>query len=79
MTLKKKTSLKSENIRNCFNIIKAVYDKTTANIISMVKTESISSKIKNKTGISTFTTITERFSNQDRMVLAQKQKYTSME
>ena len=39
------------------NIIKAIYDKPTANIIVDGKTESISSKIRHKTRMSTLTTI----------------------
>ena len=39
------------------NIVKAIYDKPTANIILNGKTESIPPKIKNKTKVSTFTTI----------------------
>ena len=41
------------------NIIKAIYDKPTANIMSMVKqwkAESISSKIRNKTKMPTLAT-----------------------
>ena len=39
------------------NIIKAIYDKPTANIIPMVKkTERISSKVRNKTRMPTLTT-----------------------
>ena len=41
-----------------FNIIKAIYDKPTANIIlNGEKTVSISSKIRNKTRMSTLATI----------------------
>ena len=40
------------------NIIKAIYDKSTANIIlNGEKNESIPPKIRNKTRVSTFTTI----------------------
>ena len=43
------------------NIIKAIYDKPTANIIlNGEKTESISSKIKKKTRVTTLTTIIQR-------------------
>ena len=43
---------------NYLNIIKAIYDKATANIIlNGEKTESISSKIRNETRMSTLTTI----------------------
>ena len=55
------------------NIVKAIYDKPTANIIlNGGQTESIPPKIKNKTRMSTFTTIIQRssgspsFSNQRR-------------
>ena len=41
------------------NIIKVIYDKPTANIISTVKTESISSKIRNMTMMPTLTTVTQ--------------------
>ena len=45
------------------NIIKAIYDKPTANIIlNGDKTESISSKIRNKTRMSTLTTIIQHSS-----------------
>ena len=41
-----------------FNIIKAIYDKPTANIILNVeKLKEISPKIRSKTRVSTFTTI----------------------
>ena len=39
------------------NIVKAIYDKPTANIILNGKTESITSKIRNKTKVPTLTTI----------------------
>ena len=40
------------------NIVKAIYDKPTANIIlNGEKNESIPPKIRNKTRVSTFTTI----------------------
>ena len=39
------------------NIIKAIYDKSTANIILNGEKQSISSKIRNKTRMSTLTTI----------------------
>ena len=43
---------------NNLNIIKAVYDKPTANIIlNSEKTESISTKIGNTTRMSTFTNV----------------------
>ena len=43
---------------NYLNIIKAIYDKPTANIIlNGGKSESISSKIKNRTRMSTLATI----------------------
>ena len=38
------------------NIIKAIYDKPTANIILNGKIESISHKVRNKTRVSTLTT-----------------------
>ena len=45
---------------NYLNIIKATYDKSTDNIIlSDEKTEKISTKIRNKTRMSTFTTTIE--------------------
>ena len=43
-------------------IVKAIYDKPTANIILKVKTESIPPKIKNKTRFSTFITIIQHSS-----------------
>ena len=39
------------------NIIKAIYDKLQQTLFSMVKTESLSAKIKNKTRVSTVTII----------------------
>ena len=39
------------------NIIKAIYDKPTANIILNGEKQTISSKIRNKTRLPTFTTI----------------------
>ena len=54
------------------NIIKAIYDKPTANIILNGKTESIPPKIKNKTRVFTLTTIIQHsfgspsYSNQRR-------------
>ena len=54
------------------NIVKAIYDKPTANIILNGKTESIPPKIKNKTRVSTFPTIIQHssgspsYSNQRR-------------
>ena len=39
------------------NIIKAIYDKPTANIVLSGKTETISTKIRNKTRVPTLTTI----------------------
>ena len=55
------------------NIIKAIYDKPTANIfLNGEKTESIPPKIRNKTSVSTFTTIIQHssgnpsYSNQRR-------------
>ena len=46
-----------------FNIVKAIYDKPTANIfLSGKKTESIPPKIRNKTSVSTFTTIIQHSS-----------------
>ena len=45
------------------NIVKAIYDKPTANIfLSGEKTESIPPKIRNKTSVSTFTTIIQHSS-----------------
>ena len=44
------------------NIIKAIYDKSTANIIlNGKKTESTSSKIRNKTRVPSLTTIIQQF------------------
>ena len=40
-----------------FNIVKAIYDKPTANIILSGETKSIPPKIRKKTRISTFVTI----------------------
>ena len=40
-----------------FNIVKAIYDKPTANIILSGEKQSIPSKIRNKTRMSTVTTI----------------------
>ena len=54
------------------NIIKAIYDKPTQTLSSMVKNESISPKVRNKTRVHTFTaTIQHSFgsfghSNQSR-------------
>ena len=57
------------------NIIKAIYDKSTANIIlNGEKNESIPPKIRNKTRVSTFTTIIQHnsgipsYSNQRRKI-----------
>ena len=67
------TTLKKMGIESTyFNIVKAIYDKPTANIILKVKTESIPPKIKNKTRFSTFITIIQHssgspsYSNQRR-------------
>ena len=43
--------------RTCLNIIKAIYNKPTANIILTVKTESMPSRIRNKTRVPCLTTI----------------------
>ena len=67
-------SLKKMGIEGIYlNIVKAIYDKPTANIIlNGGQTESIPPKIRNKTRMSTFTTIIQRssgspsFSNQRR-------------
>ena len=54
------------------NIVKALYDKATANIILNGETESIPPKIRNRTNVSTFTTIIQHssgspsYSNQRR-------------
>ena len=49
--------------RTYLNIIKAIYDKPTANIIlNGGKTESTSSKIRKKTSMSTLTTIMQHSS-----------------
>ena len=53
------------------NMVKAIYDKPTANIIFKgEKTESIAPKIRSKTRVSTFTTIIQHsfsYSNQRRI------------
>ena len=49
------------------NIIKAIYDKPTANIILNVEKQSISSKIRNKTRMSTLTTIIQHRSEERRV------------
>ena len=55
-----KNSPESEYRRPHLNIIKAIYDKHTANIIAQdLKTESISSKIRKKTRMSILATITQ--------------------
>ena len=41
---------------NYLNIIKAIYDKPTANILNGEKMKKISGKIRNKTRMSTLTT-----------------------
>ena len=58
---------------NYLNVVKAIYDKSTANIIlKWWETESIPPKIGNKTRVSTFTTIIQHtsgspsYSNQRR-------------
>ena len=54
------------------NIVKAIYDKPTANIIHNGEKQSIPPKIRNKTRVSTFTTIIQHssgspsYSNQRR-------------
>ena len=54
------------------NIVKAIYDKPTGNILKDEKIESIPPKIRNKTRVSTFTTIIQHssgslsYSNQRR-------------
>ena len=60
-------TLQKMNIEGIYlNIVKAIYDKPTAN------TERISPKIRNKTRVSTFTTVTQHsfgspsYSNQRR-------------
>ena len=59
MIKKKKTLQKISIEGTSLNIIKAMYDKPTANI--SLKTESISPKIRNKTRVPTVTTITQQF------------------
>ena len=44
------------------NIVKAIYDNTTANIILSGEKQSIPPKIRNKTRVSTFTTIIQHSS-----------------
>ena len=44
------------------NIVKAIYDKPTGNILKDEKIESIPPKIRNKTRVSTFTTIIQHSS-----------------
>ena len=44
------------------NIVKAIYDKPTANIILIGETKSIPPKIRNKTRVSTFVTIIQHSS-----------------
>ena len=44
------------------NIVKAMYDKPTGNILKDEKIESIPPKIRNKTRVSTFTTIIQHSS-----------------
>ena len=39
------------------NIVKAIYDKPKQTLSSKVKTENIPLKIRNKTRVSTFTTV----------------------
>ena len=54
------------------NIVKAIYDKPTGNILKDEKIESIPPKIRNKTRVSTFTIIIQHssgsptYSNQRR-------------
>ena len=54
------------------NIVKAIYDKSTANLILKGEKLSVSPKIRNKTRVSTFTTIIQHsfgslsYSNQKR-------------
>ena len=49
--------------RTCLNIVKAIYDKPTANIIlNGEKLKAFPPKIRNKTGVSTFTTIIQHSS-----------------
>ena len=47
---------------NYLNIVKAIYDKPTANIILNGEKQSIPPKIRNKTRVSTFTTIIQHSS-----------------
>ena len=55
-----------------FNIVKAIYDKPRANVILNGEKQSIPPKIRNKTRVSTFSTIIQHssgspsFSNQRR-------------
>ena len=57
---------------NYLNIVKAIYDKPTGNILKDEKIESIPPKIRNKTRVSTFTTTIQHnsgspsYSNQRR-------------
>ena len=60
------------------NVIKAVCDKSTANVILNGKKQSISAKIKNKTKMSTFTTVIQHgFGNPTWMY--QKKKKSRLE
>ena len=59
--------------RTYLNIVKAIYDKPTANIVfSMVKNLKHTPRIRNKTRVSTFTTVIQHssgspsYSNQRR-------------
>lgn len=57
---KKKSIQKVGIVRTYLNILKAIYNEPTANIIlNIEKNENNFSKIKNKTRVATFTTITQ--------------------
>jgi hypothetical protein len=51
-----KISEKTRNRRMNLNIVKAIYDKPTPNIILMIKIETISPKIRNETRVPTIPT-----------------------
>ena len=59
---------------NYLIIVKAIYDKPTATILNVEKLKSLPPKIRNKTRVSTFTTIIQHssgspsYSNQSRKI-----------
>ena len=62
-----------------FNIVKAIYDKPRANVILNGEKQSIPPKIRNKTRVSTFTTIIQHdfgsynYNNQRRKIKKRNQ------